>query len=269
MLDATLTAQLRTHLTKIIQPVEIVASLDDSPKSSELAGLLDEIAATSERISVRKDGDAPRRPSFRIERVGTDVAVEFAGIPMGHEFTSLVLALLQVGGHPSTASPELIERIRNLEGEWHFETFVSLSCQNCPDVVQALNLMSVVNPRIRHTMVDGAVFPDEAEARGVMAVPTVFSGGEVVGQGRMTLEEIVNMLDAGAGERDREALDGRDPFDVLIVGGGPAGALAQLPGAWNGSGARHGGLQTPTGTQRAVLAEAKRALADIEKELKR
>ena len=234
MLDANLTAQLRTHLTKITHPVELVASLDDSPKSAELAGLLEEIAATSDQVSVRRDGEDTRRPSFRIERVGTDVSVAFAGVPLGHEFTSLVLALLQVGGHPSTASPELLETIRGLEGDWHFETFVSLSCQNCPDVVQALNLMSIVNPRIRHTMIDGAVFPDEAEARGVMAVPTVFAGGEVFGQGRMTLEEIVAKLDTGSDERDREVLDARDPFDVLVVGGGPAGSAAAIYAARKG-----------------------------------
>jgi alkyl hydroperoxide reductase subunit F len=237
MLDAGLTAQLRTYLQKITQPVELLASLDDGPKSAELLGLLDEIAALSDRITVvRADEGAadPRRPSFAIRRAGTDVEVRFAAIPLGHEFTSLVLALLQVGGHPSTTAPELLQQIRDLPGEHHFETYLSLSCQNCPDVVQALNLMSVLNPKITHTAVDGALFQDEAGERGVLAVPTVFRNGHLFGQGRMSLEEIVSQLDSGAAEREAERLDGLDPFDVLVVGGGPAGATAAIYAARKG-----------------------------------
>ena len=237
MLDAGLTAQLRTYLQKITQPVELLASLDDGPKSAELLGLLDEIAALSDRITVvRADEGAadPRRPSFAIRRAGTDVEVRFAAIPLGHEFTSLVLALLQVGGHPSTTAPELLQQIRDLPGEHHFETYLSLSCQNCPDVVQALNLMSVLNPKITHTAVDGALFQDESGERGVLAVPTVFRNGHLFGQGRMSLEEIVSQLDSGAAEREAERLDGLDPFDVLVVGGGPAGATAAIYAARKG-----------------------------------
>src|SRR3954466_16137969 len=154
MLDAGLAAQLKTHLERVTHPIELVASLDDSPKSSELRELLDEIASLSPKITVDHRDDDARRPSFAIVRTGTDVSVRFAGIPMGHEFTSLVLALLQVGGHPSTASAETIKAIEALAGEHHFETFFSLSCQNCPDVVQALNLMSVLNPKISHVAID-------------------------------------------------------------------------------------------------------------------
>ena len=242
MLDANLTATLRTHLEKITRPVELVASVDASPKAAEMVGLLDEIAALSDHLTVVTADDANaddeyaavRRPSFSIERVGTDVSVRFAGIPMGHEFTSLVLALLQVGGHPSPTSPELVERIQGIEGGLHFETFFSLTCQNCPDVVQALNLLSVLNPNITHTAIDGALFQDEVDARQVMAVPTVFLNGEVFGQGRMTLAEIASRLDTGADARDAERLDAEDPYDVLIVGGGPAGAAAAIYAARKG-----------------------------------
>jgi NADH-dependent peroxiredoxin subunit F len=178
--------------------------------------------------------DDHRRPSFAINRLGTDVTVRFAGIPLGHEFTSLVLALLQVGGHPSTASPEVIDQILQLDGEYAFETYFSLSCQNCPDVVQALNLMSILNPKISHVAIDGALFQHEVEERGVMAVPTVFVNGELFGQGRMTLEQIVARLDEGAVERQAEQLRGKDPFDVLVVGGGPAGAAAAIYAARKG-----------------------------------
>jgi len=234
MLDASLTDQLRTHLATIEHPLELVASLDDGPKSSELAALLEEIAALSDDIAVRTDGEDPRRPSFEIRRAGTDVSVRFAGVPLGHEFTSLVLALLHVGGRPSTASAETLDRVRGLDRDLHFETYFSLSCQNCPDVVQALNLMAVLNPRITHTAIDGAVFPDEVEARSVLAVPTVFLNGEVFDQGRMSLEQIVDQLDTGAAARDAERIDAEDPYEVLVVGGGPAGAAAAVYAARKG-----------------------------------
>ena len=233
MLDATLTDQLRTYLENLTRSIELVASLDDGPKSAELGELLDEIAALSDKISVRRDGD-DRTPSFSIDRAGTDVSVRFAGIPLGHEFTSLVLALLQVGGHPSKASQDVIEQVESLEGPYHFETYFSLSCQNCPDVVQALNLMSVVNANITHTAIDGALFQDEVDERQVMAVPTVFMNGELFESGRMSLEQIVNKLDSGAADRQAAEIDSKDPFDVLIVGGGPAGAAAAIYAARKG-----------------------------------
>jgi alkyl hydroperoxide reductase subunit F len=238
MLDTSLTTQLKAHLAKVTRPVELVAALDDTAKSHELLALLDEIAQLSDAITVRHAGDGAggRRPSFAITRAGTDLSVTFAGIPLGHEFTSLVLALLQVGGHPSTASPETLEQVRALEGEYRFETFFSLSCQNCPDVVQALNLMSVVNPNITHVAIDGALFRDEVEARGVMAVPAVFLNGEPFAQGRMTLEEIVAKLDTGAAAREAAKIDAKDAFDVLVVGGGPAGATAAIYAARTGIG---------------------------------
>ena len=232
MLDATLTAQLRTHLERLTLPVELVASLDESPKaaqkSAQLRELLEEIAQLSPLITCAWHGTDTRRPSFEIRRVGTDVAVRFAGIPLGHEFTSLVLALLHVGGHPSKATQDVIEQVQSLEGDLHFETFFSLTCQNCPDVVQALNLMSVLNPRIRHTSIDGALFQQEVADREVMAVPTVFLNGELFGQGRMGLEEIVAKLDTGSADRDAARLTEKDPFDVLMVGGGPAAAAAAV-----------------------------------------
>ncbi|MBS1848196.1 MAG: alkyl hydroperoxide reductase subunit F [Actinobacteria bacterium] len=234
MLDANLTTQLTEYLTRVTQPIELVASLDDSPKSVELAELLEQIASLSDSVSYIRADDDDRRPSFAIRRVGTDIAVRFAGVPLGHEFTSLVLALLQVGGHPSTASADVIDAVKAIDVDIHFETFFSLSCQNCPDVVQALNLMAVLNPHITHTAIDGAVFPDEAEARGVLAVPTVFRDGELFESGRMTLAEIVERIDTRAADRAAAVLDAKEPFDVLIVGGGPAGAAAAIYAARKG-----------------------------------
>ena len=233
MLDENLKAQLTAYMEKLTQPIELVASLDDSEKSRELDQLLDQIASTSDRIT-RRDGDAVRKPSFEIVRAGTDVSVGFAGIPMGHEFTSLVLALLQVGGHPVKVEEELANQVRDLEGEFRFETYFSLSCQNCPDVVQALNLMAVLNPNIRHVAIDGALFQDEVEAREIMSVPTIFLNGKPFGQGRMTVEELVAKLDSGAAEREAGKIAKKDPFEVLVVGGGPAGAAAAIYAARKG-----------------------------------
>jgi alkyl hydroperoxide reductase subunit F len=234
MLDTKLTEQLKAHLANITEPIELVASLDESPKSDELRRLLEQVASLSELITYRRADEDERRPSFAIRRTDTDTEVRFAGIPLGHELTSLVLALLQVGGHPSTADPALLDAVRGLEGDLAFETYFSLSCQNCPDVVQALNLMSIVNPRITHVAIDGALFQDEVEARQVLSVPSVFLNGEPFDQGRMSLEQIVAKLDTGATARATEEIDAKEPFDVLVVGGGPAGAAAAVYAARKG-----------------------------------
>ncbi|MBP7526111.1 MAG: thioredoxin family protein, partial [Propionivibrio sp.] len=218
MLDATIKTQLKAYLERLQQPIELIATLDDSDKAQEVRSLLDDIATVSAKVSVRNDGTDARKPSFAVTRPGETPRIGFAGIPMGHEFTSLVLALLQTGGYPPKVEPEVIEQIKAIPGQFHFETFISLSCHNCPDVVQALNLMSVLNPGISHTMIDGALFQDEVNERKIMAVPTVFLNGEPFGQGRMTLEEIIAKIDTGAAAREAEKLAAKDTFDVLVVG---------------------------------------------------
>ena len=234
MLDQDLKNQLQAYLQKLTAPVELVAALDDGDKSAEMNELLETIAGLSDKISLRRDDSEARKPSFAIQRVGTDVGVRFAGIPMGHEFTSLVLALLQVGGHPAKISEELADQVRELEGEYRFETYMSLSCQTCPDTVQALNLMAVLNPNIHHVAIDGALYQDEIEAREVMSVPTVFLNGEAFDQGRMTVEQIMSKLDSNAGARMAEKINARDAYDVLVVGGGPAGASSAIYAARKG-----------------------------------
>ncbi|WP_395764167.1 alkyl hydroperoxide reductase subunit F [Stutzerimonas balearica] len=234
MLDSNLKTQLKAYLEKVTQPFEIVASLDDSAKSEEMLALLNDINGLSDKISLNTAGNDARRPSFALVRHDREIDLRFAGLPMGHEFTSLVLALLQVGGHPSKLAPELIEQIQALEGEYRFETYFSLSCQNCPDVVQALNLMAVLNPNIHHVAIDGALFQDEVEARQIMSVPSLYLNGEPFGQGRMGVEEILAKLDTGAGARDAEKLKAKSAFDVLVIGGGPAGAAAAIYAARKG-----------------------------------
>jgi alkyl hydroperoxide reductase subunit F len=234
MLDTNIKTQLGAYLEKLQRPIELVATLDDSAAAADMRGMLQDIAGLSDKVSLREDGDAALRPSFAIGRPGEAARISFAGLPMGHEFTSLILALLHTGGHPPKVEPEVIEQIKALPVEAEFQTFISLSCHNCPDVVQALNLMAVLNPGIRHTMIDGALFQDLVEERQIMAVPTVYQNGTEFGAGRMSIEEILAKIDTGAAAREAGKLDAKDPFDVLIVGGGPAGAAAAIYAARKG-----------------------------------
>ena len=235
ILDDTLKTQLKAYLERLTKPVELVASLDDSEGSRQMKGLLNEIKALSTKITVvERLDDNERKPSFLITNPGTISGLRFAGVPLGHEFTSLVLALLQIGGHPSKEPQELQEQIRSLKGQYHFETYYSITCHNCPDVIQALNLMTVLNPGITHTAIDGALYQKEIDEREIMGVPAVFLNGQPFGQGRMELAEIVNKIDTSAATRAAEALNQKDPFDVLIVGGGPAGAAAAIYAARKG-----------------------------------
>ncbi|WP_287598002.1 alkyl hydroperoxide reductase subunit F [Thermomonas sp.] len=233
MLNAALKTQLAAYLEKLQQPIELVASLDDSEAARELDALLGDIAALSPKIT-RASGDDARKPSFLIRRTGSDVQVGFAAIPLGHEFTSLVLALLQVGGHPVKIDDALAEQVRELPGDYAFETYMSLHCQSCPDTVQALNAMSVINPRIKHVAIDGALFQAEVEAKQILSVPTIYMNGEEFDAGRMSIEQVLAKLDTGAAARAAEALKEREPYEVLIVGGGPAGAAAAIYAARKG-----------------------------------
>ena len=239
MLDTALKTQLKAYLEKLQRPIELVAAADEGASSQEMLALLRDIAELSPKVTLVQRADAGERiPSFSIGPAGEPARIRFAGLPMGHEFTSLVLALLQSGGHPPKVEPALIEQIRALQpadgGEYRFETYMSLSCQNCPDVVQALNLLAVLNPRVQHVAIDGALFQGEIEQRQIMAVPTVYLNGQVFGQGRMTAEDIVAKLDSGAAQRDAKRLNDKPVFDMLIVGGGPAGAAAAVYAARKG-----------------------------------
>ena len=235
MLDDGLKTQLAAYLERLVRPVHLVAALDDGDASREVRALLDDIAASSAKVTLELRADeGVHVPSFALTSPGQDIHLRFAGLPMGHEFTSLVLALLQTGGYPPKVEESVIEQIRALDGDFRFETYFSQSCQSCPDVVQALNLMSVLNPKIRHVAIDGAYFPEEVEAREVMTVPTIFLNGERFGQGRMEIEEILAKLDTGAEARAAKAMAGKAPFDVLVIGGGPAGAAAAIYAARKG-----------------------------------
>ena len=234
MLDAATTAQLKTYLANLRTPVELVATLDDSAKSTEMRALVEAVAEQSHLLSARYDGHADRVPSFAIRRADGTGETHFAGLPLGHEFTSLVLALLHMGGHPPKEEAELRDAVKALEGDYRFETFFSLSCQNCPDVIQAINIMAALNPSVSHVAIDGAMFRDEVETRKVMAVPAIYLNGELIGQGRMDLSQIMAKLDTGTIARAAEKIAAKEPFEVLVVGGGPAGAAAAIYSARKG-----------------------------------
>ncbi len=239
MLDDNLKAQLGAYLERVTQPFELVASLSDSESSQETLDLLQTIQSLrADKITLRTDGQDARKPSFTVQRTGSDTSLptslRFAGLPLGHEFTSLVLALLWTGGHPPKVEPEVIESIKALDGDYAFEVYMSLSCHNCPDVVQALSLMAIVNPKVKTVVIEGGAFQEEVERREIMAVPMVFLNGQVFGSGRMTVEEIVAKLDTNAAAKDAAKLSAKAPYDVLIVGGGPAGAAAGVYAARKG-----------------------------------
>ena len=238
MLDSATKAQLKSYLDRATTPIEIVASLDASAASGEMRSLLKDVADCSALVTVSESTDSTvnvrRKPSFSINRPGENHGPRFAGLPMGHEFTSLILALLQTGSYPPKVEADVLQQIRALDGDFEFEVYVSLSCHSCPDVVQALNLMAVQNPRIKTTMIDGALFQDEVKQRQVMAVPTVFLNGVEFSQGRMSLEEILARIDTSGVEREAQKINNKDTFDMLIVGGGPAGAAAAVYAARKG-----------------------------------
>jgi alkyl hydroperoxide reductase subunit F len=237
MLDSNIKQQLNTYLQMLKHPIELTASLDNSENSSQMEALLQDIQSCSKLVHIRFDGDHALRPSFGVSRLGETARVRFAGLPMGHEFTSLLLGLLHVGGHPPKLEPEVIEQIKQLPapaGGLHFDTFISLSCHNCPDVVQAFNTIAALNPGFSHTMIDGALFQSIVEERNIMAVPSVFQGNTNFGNGRMDLEEILSKLDTNTAEKEAAKLSQKDTFDILIVGGGPAGAAAAIYAARKG-----------------------------------
>ncbi len=235
MLDQDIKQQLAAYLERVQEPFEMVATLGTDAKSAELRELLEEVASIRpDKISLRTDGSDARVPSFTLARPGSGTQLRFAAIPMGHEFTSLILALLWTGGHPPKVEADVLEQIKALDVDLDFEVYMSLSCHNCPDVVQALSLMSIYNPRIKTTIIDGGLFQNEIEEREIMGVPTVFLNGEFFANGRMSVEEIIQKVDTGAAKRDAEKLSAKAPFEVLIVGGGPAGAAAAIYAARKG-----------------------------------
>lgn len=234
MLDNNIKSQLKVYFEKIVNPIVLTATVDSSAKSTEMLELLNEVAEQSDKITIKTDGHAKNIPSFTVSQVNETARITFAGLPMGHEMTSFILAILQASGYPPKVGQAVIERIKDVDGKLSFQTFISLSCHNCPDVVQALNLMAALNPNVEHEMIDGALFQDLVDQYQIMAVPTVILNGKVFGQGRMSVEEVVAKLDTSSPEEAAAKFNAKDAFDVLVIGGGPAGAAAAIYAARKG-----------------------------------
>lgn len=235
MLDNNIKNQLKSHFESLTQPVELLIALDDSKKSTEVASLANDLASLSDKFTVINNPDtSARRPSMVVHSPIKNTHITFAGVPMGHEFTSLVLALLHTGGHASKAKAEDIEQIKSLDQALNFEVYISLSCQTCPQVVQALNTMAATNNKIKATMIDGALFQGEVEERNILAVPAVYLNGEPFSQGALSLTDILNKVDSKGAKRQAESLSKKEKFDVLVIGGGPAGASAAIYSARKG-----------------------------------
>ncbi|KZK06263.1 Alkyl hydroperoxide reductase protein F [Lactococcus cremoris] len=229
ILDENLRSQLLPYMDLLENPIILKVDADDSENGQKINEFTDELASLSDLISKEKT-NLNHKPAFSIEREGVSGLV-FSGLPLGHELNSLVLALVQVSGRPPRIEQELIEQIQAIKTSLHFDTYVSLTCHNCPDVVQALNTMTILNPNISHTMIEGGMFQEEVEAKGIMAVPAVFKNGEEFHSGRASLEELLEKI---TGPESLDSFAEKEPYDVLVVGGGPAGASAAIYAARKG-----------------------------------
>ena len=224
MLDTEIKQQLAQYLELMEGDIVLQVSAGKDETSQNILKLVNELASMSSRITV-ETAALERTPSFCVNRPNENTGITFAGVPLGHEFTSLIMALLQVSGRAPKVEQKIIDQIQGIQDQLHFETYISLSCHNCPDVVQALNIMSVLNPNITHTMIDGAAFKAEVEKKNIMAVPTVYLNGEVFSSGRMSIEEILAKLGIGT---DASEFNEKETFDVLVIGAGPAGSSAAI-----------------------------------------
>jgi alkyl hydroperoxide reductase subunit F len=240
MITQSMLEKVKQHLQSIRKPIAIEASLDETAASNQLKQLLQALQSSSDKIRLSFDGRDTRKPSFSIRQDAmagedaTEEALRFAAIPLGHEFSSLVLALLWAGAHPPKVAESQLAQIKSLKGSFRFEVYMSLSCHNCPDVVQALSLMALVNPAVKTVVIDGALFQSEVDARKMMAVPSIYLNGEFFGAGRMGLSEILAKLDQSLPAEQALALSKREAYDLLVIGGGPAGVSAAIYAARKG-----------------------------------
>ena len=236
MLDATMKQQLGAYLNNLRNPISLLVATDGSPKAKELEELATEIAELNDKISltITEEPINGRAPVMAVAKEDKAPRVFFAGIPLGHEFTSLVLALLQAGSHPSKEDQALQDQAKGLTRELNFEVYVSLSCHNCPDVVQSINLIAALNPNVTATMIDGGVFQQEVTEKEIMAVPSLYLNGELLANGKQTLADILNLVDDDADAKAAAAMAEKEAFDVLVVGGGPAGASSAIYAARKG-----------------------------------
>lgn len=229
MLDNNLKNQLAQYFDLLQTEVTIGLSAHNDENSKKVKEFVEEVAALSDKISL-VEKDLALKPSFEIKGPFDHGQIIFAGLPLGHEFASFALAMLQAGGVKPKVDKSTKSRIKGL-GQANFETIVSLSCHNCPDVVQALNIMAILNPEINHTMIDGSMFQDLAEDRDVLAVPAIFKDGDFFEGGKQSIDSILDKLGSKV---DKDDFKDKPVYDSLVIGGGPAAATAAIYAARKG-----------------------------------
>lgn len=228
-LNSELRQQFSSYMDLLKEDIVLSASLDESDSSNKVKLFLDDVASISDRVTI-SEVSLDRTPSFRIDTKSKVGNVFFAAVPLGHEFASFVLAMLQSSGVVPKISSDTIKRIQNIDQIYNFETYISLSCHICPDVVQALNIIAVLSDKITHTTIDGGLYKNEIEELGIMAVPTVMCDGVEFTAGRTSIEEILDKL---IGEVETK-VSYNETFDVMVVGGGPAGTSSAIYAARKG-----------------------------------
>lgn len=236
MLDNEIIDQLKSVFRKLKGKVELVHANSGHEKHAELIEMLEQVASTSENISLRSSETESTVPSFEIFHDSSPTGIRFSGIPGGHEFSSLVLAILNSDHQGKLPDEGIVRRIESLKGPIHLKTYISLSCENCPEVVQSLNLMAIFREDFTHEMVDGFFFQDETEALGIQGVPSVMDGKHLVSSGKSDLPRLLDKLEEHFGTDEsipKETVD-LGLFDVAVIGGGPAGSSAAIYSARKG-----------------------------------
>lgn len=238
MLTQDILNALKAYTENLTSDVCFVLTEGEHAKRAELFEFLTSLASVSDKLSVdvRQDVASLRSPmSFALEIDGQFNGIQFSGIPSGHEFNSLVLAILQSAGTPLKLDDSLVSLIKGVKEPLHFEVFISLSCHNCPDVVQALNQFAILNDNISSEMIDGGVFQELIEKRDIQGVPSVYLNGELFANGKVDTASLVDKLlekyphIAEGGSQEAMPLQ-----DVIVIGGGPAGVSAAIYSARKG-----------------------------------
>lgn len=231
MLDTEIKEQLKTVFADLNSNIGLVYSDSDHPDQAELLSLLESLAETSPKVNLQKNETKEKAvaPQFTLFKDDKPTGITFKGIPTGHEFSSLVLAILNADGKGKWPDQNFVQRIRSLKGAVRVRTYISLTCENCPDVVQALNLMSLIHPDFKHEMVDGGYFQNEISDLGIQGVPSVVVEGKLVHSGRISFLDLLKKMEEfyGAESVDNKPVD-LGVFDVAVIGGGPAGASAAI-----------------------------------------
>ena len=238
MLDSNILEQLKSVYKVLDHEVTLAYAKSSHDYQQELLEMLEGLKSTSEKIQIKELAEDSPVPKLVIEYKGGRTGVTFLGVPGGHEFTSLVLAILNVDGKGKLPDEGIIKRIKQIKGPIEVKTYISLSCENCPEVVQALNLMSILHPDFRHTMIDGGLTQEEIQKLGIQGVPSVMRGNELISSGKIALVDLIKKLEDefGKNEKDESAQDHLDlgVFDVVVAGSGPAGASAAIYSARKG-----------------------------------